>query len=233
MEAELVTAAARAVWSAGSEPSRTKSTQAFTLVDVLVMIATVVLVAAVLLPPLARSKARTKKVGCTSNMKQIEGAFRTWAIDHNDHLPMQVSVTNGGTMELVASGAVFPHFQVMSNELYTPKILRCPEDEKRSWTTNFTSDFTDKHLSYFLNLDPVYEDGSSLLSGDRNITNRASAGSRLVNLTKDTTIAWTKELHSEQGNLCFGDGSVHGFTNGTVITRLQIPDGVTNRLTVP
>jgi hypothetical protein len=36
---------------------------------------------------------------------------------------MQVSVTNGGTMELVNGGTVFEHFLVMSNELSTPKLL--------------------------------------------------------------------------------------------------------------
>ena len=125
-------------------------------------------------------------------------------MDNNGHLPMQVSVTNGGTRELVARGMTFPHFQVMSNELSTPKILLCPHDENRSYATNFTSDLTDKHLSYFLNVDSVKGDASSLLCGDRNITNRASAGSRLVNLTKGATIAWTKELHSEKGYLPSG-----------------------------
>jgi prepilin-type processing-associated H-X9-DG protein len=166
-------------------------------------------------------------------MKQIGLSFRSWAIDNNDHFPMQVSVTNGGTMELAASGAVFPHFQVLSNELSTPRVLLCPEDKNRSWATNFTSDLIDKKLSYFLNMNSVPTDGTSLLCGDRNITSRASPGSRLVNLTKDTTIAWTKEIHSGRGNLCFGDGSVNGFTNGTVSTVLQVPAGVTNRLAVP
>ena len=232
MEAER-TAATRAAWVAGSGSPRTKSARAFTLIELLVTIACVVLTVAVLLPALHRAKPRTKRVGCTNGMKQIGLAFRTFAIDNNDHLPMQVSVANGGTMELAASGAVFPHFQVLSNELNTPKILFCPNDKNRTWPTNFTSDLTDKHLSYFLNMDSVAGDGTSLLCGDRNITNRALPGSRLVNLTKGTTIAWTKELHSGQGNLGFGDGSVQGLVNRRVSSVLQIPAGVTNRLAVP
>jgi len=166
-------------------------------------------------------------------MKQIGLSVRCWAIDNNDHTPMQVSVTNGGTMELAASGVVFPHFQVISNELSTPRILLCPEDKNRSYATNFTSDLTDKNLSYFLNLDAVMGDGSSLLTGDRNITNRASAGSHLVDMKKGTTIAWTKELHSEQGYLGFGDGRVDGFSNRGVGAGIHMPDGVTNHLAVP
>jgi prepilin-type processing-associated H-X9-DG protein len=233
MEAKVVTAATCAAWPAGSESSRTESARAFTVTELLITVACLALLALILLPALARSKAQSSRIYCTSYMKQIGLSFRCWAIDNNDRLPMQVSVTNGGTMELAASGLAFPHFQVMSNELSTPKILFCPNDKNRIWATNFTSDLTDKKLSYFVNIDSVLGDGSSLLSGDRNITNRLSAGSRLVNLTKGSTIAWTKELHSEQGNLGFGDGSVQGLGNRRVSTVLQIPDGVTNRLAVP
>jgi hypothetical protein len=100
-------------------------------------------------------------------------AFCTWSLDNNDHFPMQVFVTSGGTQELIASGLVYSHFQVMSNELSAPKILVCPNDEKRSYATNFGVDLTDRNLSYFVNTDATNGDGSSLLSGDRNITNRA------------------------------------------------------------
>jgi len=136
-------------------------------------------------------------------------------------------------MELVPSGVVYPHFQVISNELSTPKILLCPNDEKRSYSTNFAVDLTDRNLSYFLNMDVTNGDGSSLLCGDRNITNRAQAGSRLVPLTKAESIAWTKEIHSEKGHLAFGDSRVDSFSNGTVGATIKIGDGTTNRLAVP
>ena len=146
---------------------------------------------------------------------------------------MQVSVTNGGTMELVASGVVYPHFQVMSNELSTPTILLCPNDEKRSYATNFAVGLTDRNVSYFLNMHATNADGSSLLSGDRNITNRAPAGSRLVSLTKADSIAWTKEIHTEKGYLGFGDGRVDSFSNGSVGSAIKIGGGTTNWLAVP
>jgi len=136
-------------------------------------------------------------------------------------------------MELVTSGVVYPHFQVMSNELNTPKILLCPVDEKRSYSTNFALDLTDRNLSYFLNMNATNADGSSLLSGDRNITNRAPAGTRLVSLTKADSIAWTKEIHCEKGHLGFGDGRVDSFSNGGVGGAFKIGDGTTNWLAVP
>ena len=94
-----------------------------------------------------------------------------------------------------------------------------------------------------------YREGASLLLGDRNITNRAPAGSRLVPVTKANTIAWTKDLHSGKGYLGFADGTVGLFANrivgvaraagaggemaADVSTAIQVPDGVTNRLAIP
>jgi prepilin-type processing-associated H-X9-DG protein len=212
---------------------RTGSISAFTRVELLVPVACVVLVVAILLPFLARSKARASSIGCANCLKQTSLAFRTWALDNNGHYPMHVSVTNGGSMELIASGLVVPHFRVMSNELSTPRILYCREDKNRTYASRFDSGLADTNLSYFLNVDTFEGNGSSLLCGDRNLTNKAPNGSRFVCLSSTSVIGWTKEIHREKGNLCFADGSVGVFTNGAAAPAMRIPAGVTNRLAVP
>jgi prepilin-type processing-associated H-X9-DG protein len=212
---------------------RTKSTSAFTLIELFVTIACVMVAAAIFLPILAKSKGSSSKLGCANNLKQIGLAFRTFAIDNNGHYPMQESLTNGGTMELVSSGLIFPHFRVMSNELSTPKILACPNDNNKTYATNFDSGFTDTNLSYFVNVDAVEENGSGLLCGDRNLNNKAPAGSRFVCLSSNSVVGWTREIHGKKGNLCFADGSVVGFNNGAVGLTVRMPAGVTNRLAVP
>ena len=210
-----------------------RSISAFTRIELLGTLACVVLVAAILLPVLAKSKARSSRIGCPNNLKQIGLEFRTWAIDNNDHFPMRESVTNGGTMELISSGLVFPHFRVMSNELSTPKILVCPNDENRTYVTSFKSVLADTNLSYFVNVDAVEGNGSSLLCGDRNLNNKAPAGSRFVCLSSTSVIGWTREIHRKKGYLCFADGSVQGYLNGAAASAARLPSGVTNRLAVP
>jgi type II secretory pathway pseudopilin PulG len=212
-------------------PKGTKA-RAFTLTEFLITFGCILLLATIFLAALAKSKARSSRLGCVNYMKQIGLAFRTWSLDNNDHFPMQVSVANGGTLELVTNGLVSPHFQVMSNELSFSKVLVCPEDKKRSYPTNFGADLTDTKVSYFLNMDAT-NDGSSLLIGDRNITNRAPAASRLVPLTRADTIAWTREIHYQKGYLGFGDGRVESFNNGSVGASVKIANGTTNRLAVP
>jgi hypothetical protein len=212
---------------------RTSSISAFTRIELLVTVACVVLVAAILLPGLAKSKARSSRIGCVNNLKQIGLAFREWADDNEDHHPMRESITNGGTMELVASGLVFPHFRVMSNELSTPKILVCPNDENRTYATNFDSGLADRNLSYFINVDSVEGNGSSLLCGDRNLKNKAQTGGRFVCVSSTSVIGWTREIHWQKGNFCFADGTVPTITNGAGALAVRLPTGVTNRLAVP
>jgi prepilin-type processing-associated H-X9-DG protein len=199
----------------------------------MVTIGCVLVVLAIFLPALARPKARTKRISCVNCLRQVGLSFRLWAEDNNNHYPMQVSVTNGGTMELVSSGLVFPHFRVMSNELSTPRILYCPEDKNRTYATSFAGVVGDTNLSYFINVDAVEGDGSSLLCGDRNLRSKPWAGSRFVCLSSTSVIGWDKQMHREKGNLCFADGSVVPFANGAVGPAVRMPVGVTNRLAVP
>src|SRR5687768_8127255 len=100
----------------------------FTLIEILLVVATVLLIVFVMIPMLTRPSHRGHRHGisCTSNLKQIGIAFRLFSGDHNDAYPFFVPKASGGTQEFTNSPQVFLHFQAMSNELVTPKILVCP-----------------------------------------------------------------------------------------------------------
>jgi prepilin-type N-terminal cleavage/methylation domain-containing protein len=60
---------------------------AFTLVEVLVVIAVIGIIAALLIPALAVAKAKVSRIHCVSNLRQLGLGVHLYSDDHSDRLP--------------------------------------------------------------------------------------------------------------------------------------------------
>src|SRR5437660_9534412 len=159
------------------KPDATRCKCAFTLLELLCVIAIITILAALLLPALAKVRDRAKRIQCVNQLHQAGLAFHGFAHDHNGRFPMQVPANSGGSLEFVQTARnlnsefyfSFRHFQTLSNELITPKVLLCPMDT-RSPAANFAA-FKNENLSYFVGANADLARPDSILAGDRNITN--------------------------------------------------------------
>ena len=216
----------------------------FTFVDLMLVIGCLVIVGFFVLPRMARTRCYGHRINCTNNLKQVSLAFRIWAGDNNDKMPMQVSVTNGGAMEAVMDGNYTAVFQVMSNELNTPKILFCPDEKnpKRQAAVVFGASASPEvkvfiaaiNLSYFVGLDAEDTKPQTILAGDDHFT---VAGLKpkpgLFALSTNAVVEWRNERHPKQGNIALADGSVQRYSTREFRKTLIQTGLATNRLAMP
>jgi prepilin-type N-terminal cleavage/methylation domain-containing protein len=224
----------------------TRGGKGFTLTELLVVVCVVAVVVVLILPMLARPHHHSG-LNCVNNLKQIGLAFRIWEGDTGDKFPMQVSVTNGGAMELAVAGDVSAIFRTMSNELSTPKVLVCREDAGRHCATNFTTDLNNQTISYFVALDAEDKYPQMILSGDDNFAvGDVPVKSGLLELSTNSPIVWSSGRHVSYnshfwtparykiaGNIALADGSVQTTTSSIFQSALVNTGTATNRLVIP
>ena len=193
--------------------------RAFTLLELVLVIAIITILVSLLLPVLAKARLKADRVKCVNNLKEIGIGFHLFANDHQGRLPMEISMRDGGSLEFVPDGNAFKHFQTLSNNLSDLRLLICPTDS-RSHAPNWNS-LRNSNLSYFVAIDAKLNSSQSLFSGDRNISQTAVEPSNVLQTTY-TNSQWTTNLHNAKGNLLFGDGRVDQVNNGQLREALRL-----------
>jgi prepilin-type N-terminal cleavage/methylation domain-containing protein/prepilin-type processing-associated H-X9-DG protein len=98
--------------------------RAFTLVELLVVVAIIALLIAILLPSLKKAREQSKQTVCLSNMRNMGTAVWMYTNENNDYFPL--TRDHGGFQEGGWINMLAPH---AGNKL----LYRCPADKSDNW----------------------------------------------------------------------------------------------------
>jgi len=99
--------------------------RAFTLMELLVVIAVIAILAALLLPAVNRAKGAAKKVTCINNTRQINLALRMYADDHRDAYR---AVTNQEPIYHTYKTSILPYLSRNGSDT-NDALFACPADD--------------------------------------------------------------------------------------------------------
>lgn len=220
-----------------------KTAQAFSLIELFVVVCLIAMVAAVMLPALSHTKSKSVRIACVSNQKQIGVAYRVWSGDNGDNYPAQIpnTNTNSGWADFVkmtnAGRYCWSNYCVIQNELgQSPMVLVCPADNRRP-AKDFKN-LSNKNVSYFMGPGASENLPLSLLGGDRNLapglnpqndfgfSPEDGKGNDVI-LQTNSPICWFLKMRSADnvvgaGNLLLGDGSVQQCSSARLMTDYQM-----------
>ena len=192
---------------------------AFTLIELLIVIAVIAILAAILFPVFAQAREKARQTSCLSNLKQLGTGLLMYAQDYDEQLPLAAYATD--------TGAVTWH-DIIDPYLKNKDVWLCPSSQvKRTdaggartthfgynvrYLTNLALDFSNVDSQQAVSLSAIVSPTETICLTDAKSSVSASwcgdDGKFLLPPSEASADCWGRPnpLHSEGSNLFWMDG---------------------------
>lgn len=211
-----------------------KPSRAFTLIEMMVVVAIIMILAAMLLPALGRAKDQANRITCINNLRQLGYATHMYADDNEDQLPPRRQSPNTWIQRL--------------KEYYVAdKIIECPkgrlqEATPHSYLINGFNDYfeatltSDEYNNFYLQwlwpfgmrMGAIPEPSDTILYGEKLPTSfhvhmdfsQGTGGNDLEEIDH-ARHAYGPGKNNGGSDHAFVDGSVHTLRYGTALNPIN------------
>ncbi|BCM91854.1 hypothetical protein IAD21_03731 [Abditibacteriota bacterium] len=180
---------------------------AFTLIELLIVIAIIALLAAILFPVFARARENARRASCQSNLKQIGLGIIQYAQDYDERLPFFFYGANGDASDpATVANARYKWMDAIFPYIKSEQVFMCPSDTNAStykyiYHKNLTATSDQNYGSYGMNLMYRYDAQPSLRQPP---TGSNAAGIMLAALEDASGTVWVGDIVSGQDSMGFG-----------------------------
>src|ERR1051326_6895995 len=136
---------------------RSSQRTGFTLIELLVAVATIAILAALLLPVLGQAKIKAQRASCMSNLRQLGFGWIVYTHDNNGLLAESYCVNNSnawvfgnmkkpeevGDLELIRQGKLYPYTR-------DTRVYLCPGDKGITFDTKVVPSVRSYSMNCFM-----------------------------------------------------------------------------------